>query len=204
MLIPGKYVPALTWDFVFFFQAVQRNHQSKKKGRTVLSTSCSNCKEWGPQNLWLVLGNFLEIGWPNASYGPMLARMLAAKKGIRRRYDYWVCAVHCFSFTTIKSSPLLLLSGSTKWRDGSGEQWARKWPITASKRQIVKWQGFSVMTGFPQETASLGFSGYIYIYICILIYDVFTNMKTEKNTQRHKGSFFWPIDPACGPPSPPT
>ena len=29
-------------------------------------------------------------------------------------------------------------------------------------------------------------------------------MKTEKTTQRHTGSFFWPIDPACGPPSPPT
>ena len=33
------------------------------------------------------------------------------------------------------------------------------------------------------------------------IYIVFTNMKTEKTTQRHTGSFFWPIDPACGPPS---
>ena len=161
---PWKICASSDLRFCVFFPGCAKKSPKQKKGRTVLSTSCSNCKEWGPQNLWLVLGNFLEIGWPNASYGPMLARMLAAKKGIRRRYDYWVCAVHCFSFTTIKSSPLLLLSGSTKWRDGSGEQWARKWPITASKRQIVKWQGFSVMTGFPQETASLGFSGYIYIY----------------------------------------
>ena len=37
----------------------------------------------------------------------------------------------------------------------------KKWPIRASKRQIVKWQFFSVMTGFPHEIASLGFSGYV-------------------------------------------
>jgi hypothetical protein len=43
-----------------------------------------------------------------------------------------------------------LLSGSTKWKNGPIEHWAEKWPIRASKRQIVKWQVFSVMTGFPQ------------------------------------------------------
>ena len=104
---------------------------------------------------WFALFSFLF--WPTTSYGPWLPGCL-----LQRRVPEGNICVWCVQSTIFlcNYSPTLL-SGSTKWKDWRIDNWAKKWPIRASKRQNVKWQVFSVMTGFPQEIASLGFSGYI-------------------------------------------
>ena len=77
---------------------------------------------------------------PNNSIWPMVARMLAAKKGIGRKYIY-ICGVFSplFSFAV---THLHCCQDQQKGKDGRIENWAKKWPIRASKRQIVKWQVF--------------------------------------------------------------
>ena len=58
--------------------------------------------------------------------------------------------------------------------------------VKTSNRQMT---GFFRHDRFSPGNCVIGILR-VYIYIYVLIYDVFTNMKTEKNTQRHKGSFF--------------
>lgn len=108
------------------------------------------------------------------SIWPMVARMLAAKKGIGRKYICVVCPVHYF--------PLQLLTYIAVRINKKERMAALKIELKngQSERQNVKSSNdrfFSVMTGFPQEIASLGFSGYslpctysLYLYIHIITY----------------------------------
>ena len=68
MLIPGKYVPALTWDFVFFFQAVQRNHQSKKREEPFWALHAQIAKNkdlkicgWSWETFWKLVDQTLHM-----------------------------------------------------------------------------------------------------------------------------------------------
>ena len=98
----------------------------------------------------------------NNSIWPMVARMLAAKKGIGRKYMCVVCPVHYFPLQLLTYIAVRInkMKGWPHWK--LSEKMADQ-SLKSSNRQI------SVMTGFPQEIASLGFSGYICMY-CIVLY----------------------------------
>ena len=139
---------------------------------------CSSCKEWGHQSLGFVdvFFSFLQFFLTNNSIWPMVARMLAAKKGIGRKYMCVVCPVHYFPLQLLPYIAVRInkIKGWPHWKlsEKNADQ-----SVKTSNRQIVKWQVFFRHDRFSPGNCVIGILGdilihynYIYIYIYIYIY----------------------------------